>query len=191
MSKTKKKGTKKIKISKKTLGISLLLLGIIAFGVMYLLVLNPIKRSGKDVLSISYTGKTVYQYDEVNLKDFKVEEKGKTYSLDKYKAHVTNPVYMGNVVSFNIDDTIYSTKVDYVGTTEPIIWTYDGKTSVPKDLTEDTIDISKIKGKITYTDNTVREISPKSVVLETTETEIILNLSDGLVTYRWDAAIEE
>lgn len=178
-------------LNKTTIGITALMLALIVAGLVYFLVINPPKRSGDDVLSIIYTGKTVHQYDEVDIKDFKVEEKGKTYSLDKYNAYVTNPIYMGDTVSFNIDGRVYSTKVDFVGITEPIVWTYKGKTSVPKNITEDTLELSELKGKITYTDDTVREINPKSVVIESSSTEIILNLSDGLVTYSWDAAIEE
>lgn len=185
------KENKKIGVNK-TIIISVALIAtILIAGLLYFLVINPAKRKGSDVLSITYTGKTVHQYDEVNIKDFKVNEKGKSYPLDKYNAHVTNPIYMDERVSFNIDGEIYYADVDFIEAVEPIVWTYKGKTSIPKDITEESIDLSELKGKITYTDDTTKEVSPKSVVIENKGAEIILNLSDGLVTYVWDAAIEE
>lgn len=192
--KTKEKSIENLHKKRRLLYVSLIVVILVVITLSLLLVIDGIDKTTE----VFFTGDTIYQYEALDPSDFKVVEEGKiktsTYTLDDSKGHdynIVSPVCMGDTVSVIIDDVTYTVKVDYVESIEPISWTYEGSTSIPSDLTEDTVDVSKIEGIITYTDGTTKEVYPQSVVLEKSKTETILYLLDGLITYKWDAVVSE
>lgn len=156
-------------------------------------------RKSEAEITITYTGDKAYKYESVNLEDFSVTEVGKhktkKYTLESGKKNhdigITSPVYESDSVNVIIDGTSYIVDVDYVDVTGPVVWTHEGNTSVPKDLSEENLDKEKVKGILTYSDGTTTEIAPTSVVLEKSTNETVLYISDGVVTYMWDAAVSE
>lgn len=138
-------------ISGVILAVGLLIVGAITFS----------DGGSAKVEGIEDTSSVQYQYDQITPSDIKVIGKGsKDYTLETLPQGYTlaSPCYSGETLSVYIDGELFSTPLSNYIKAESVTWSYDGSTTLPKNVPEGSyVSPEKFKSSISYADGTTGE----------------------------------
>ena len=151
------------------------------------------KKEGKDTISISNKCKLVYQYDSINVDDILVNVNGYSYREDELreKGHVISvpvSVYLDNSISIDINGELYTCNVNCVKV-KSLVWYYNNEDFLPYRISNDTLDISLLKGIATYEDGTVKELYATTASIKETELGVNVVVQCGSVTFVWNTYV--
>lgn len=134
-----------------------------------------------------------YQYDIIDKGDFKYHKCLRSYSLDKLPSSMTcvisSPTYNSSTLIVTIDGEDQKVSLDFVKATS-LEWSYKGNDYIPDGTTVDSLKPEDFSCKITYEDDTSKEITPTTISAKQLSSGAEVTLSDGVNTFVWNATLK-
>lgn len=142
---------------------------------------------------ITYSKGVAYQYDIVDKGDFKYHKGLRLYSLDKLPSDMTcvisSPTYNSSTLIVTLNGEEQEVSLDFVKATS-LEWSYKGNDYIPDGTTVDSLKPEDFSCKITYENDTTKEITPTTISAKQLSSGADITLSDGVNTFVWTATVE-